>query len=83
MSKGSKLVSIGELEFEQDVFYFPVYVVLHCLPELFRSLDRALWRYLNRAFLFVFVFLLSSSFLSHFSLQLKKKKEDRSICNFL
>ena len=65
---------MGELEFEQDVFYFPVCVVLHCLPKLFRSFDRALWRYLNRVFLFVFVFLLGSSFLSHFSLQLKKKK---------
>ena len=60
-------------------------VVLHCLPKLFRSFDRALWRYLNRVFLFVCFCFSPRQFLfvSLFPSALKKKKEDRSICNFL
>lgn len=42
-SKGLKLVSVGELEFEHRcVLLWSLSSVLYCLPKWFRSLDRGL-----------------------------------------
>lgn len=73
--QGSKLVlSVGGLNLNKLCFTF---LSVLCHTVFLNCSDRLteLWKYLNRVCLFVcFVFLLGSSFLSYFPLQLKKKK---------